>query len=75
MEPFKIYDMDGIVEDSVHKFLVTQAKERVRPYIDHELKFDSLLDPQRIDPSWWIESRRFASYPKSGAFFARDGDS
>lgn len=68
IQPWVIYDMNNIVQDSMDHFFAKEnatGRIKTRP---NENCINELLDMHHINDNWWIESRKFNGINTKGVF-------
>lgn len=64
IQPFKIYDMNNLVQDAADAFYKPLLKN-LQLSDQNDYAFHLLVNPDAINNDWWIESRKLAEYPKN----------
>lgn len=67
IQPFKVFDMDNLVQESMQRFYEIENKKGASHKLD-PYYFDNLIDGSTIDQNWWIESRKLADKTLTAAF-------
>lgn len=73
---WSIYDIDNIVQDAIDQYMTKNAaKTTTKPSRQSKYYFSDLIDPDTVDPEWWIDSRRTNALPLEKAFLRHQAHS